>query len=296
MGVPAASGDRIPGRSRGSALTGRIAESTELGASERARQSAEWRWRRATSRWRRLPDFVIIGGQRCGTTSLFHSLAEHPRLQPSFRKEVHYFDFHRVREDVNWYRANFAMKTSRSSLSFEATPNYLAYPEGPEAMAQTLPDAKLIALLRNPVERAHSSWKFATYRGFEDRPFEEAVKSPEAADTGGSSERHRGAHDLRSGYLVKGRYAEHLERWFEHYPREQILAIRSEALFDDPGTTMPQVLEFIDPSLDRDFPMMHIHATPPADIDPGVREWLTEYYEPFNRRLEALLGLEFDWS
>lgn len=188
------------------------------------------------------------------------------------------------------------MKTRRTSLCFEATPNYLAYPEGAEAMAQTLPDAKLIALLRNPVERAHSSWKFATHRGFEDRSFEDAVKSADASDVDESSARRRGALDLRSGYLVKGRYAEHLARWFGHYPREQVLVIRSETLFDEPATTLAQIFEFVDPSLDSDIPMKHIHATPPADIEPEVREWLVDYYQPFNLKLEDLLGMEVNWS
>ena len=273
----------------------KLAERANTGLNARVRRTAEWRLRLATSRWRRLPDFIIIGGQRCGTTSLFHSLAEHPRLVPSFRKEVHYFDFHQRKHGLDWYRANFPMRTRRSGHypTFEATPNYLAFPGAPQSIPAAVPDTKLIALLRNPIERAHSSWRFTAYQGLENRDFGEAVRAEARRDAESDGAE---TTEMRHAYLAKSRYAEHLEKWMELFDPERLLVVRSEDLFNEPDDTISRILGFVDPDLRTDLRIQHIHASPTADIEPGLRDWLAEYFEPHNRKLAALTGLEFTWS
>ena len=259
--------------------------------------SIKWKSRRLTSRLRRYPDLIVIGGQRSGTTSLFHTLAEHPHLTRSFRKEVHYFDIHHVDHDQNWYRANFALRGVRKRVAFEATPNYLAYPGTPEAMKSVLPDVKLVALLRNPVDRTYSSWRFQVFRGHEQRTFREAID----AELAGMAEKksdppHSQRHDMRHTYLGKSRYADHLARWLTFYDRNQMLIIKSETLFEHPAMTMERILSFVNLVPSPKVSLKHIHATPSANMSPDDKLWLEEYFEPHNRRLGDLLGEEFDWS
>src|SRR5687768_13237463 len=108
-------------------------------------------WRVETAHLRRLPDFLIIGAQRGGTTSLYRYLTEHPEIDPAVRKEIHFFSRHHE-QGLDWYRAHFPRR-DESSLVGEASPNYLVHPDVPARVAAALPRVKLIALLRNPVDR-----------------------------------------------------------------------------------------------------------------------------------------------
>src|SRR5690348_14107616 len=138
----------------------------------------------ATSRLRSTPDFIVIGGQRCGTTSLFKHLAEHPQvLRPGVEKGIDYFSLH-YDKDLNWYRGHFPidrLATVRRAAQggpavFEACTYYMFHPFALERIAADLPSIKLIAMLRDPVERAYSSYKHEFARGFEtEADFERAL-------------------------------------------------------------------------------------------------------------------------
>lgn len=257
-------------------------------------KSMSWRVRSATRGFRRLPDFIIIGGQRCGTTSLYSALARHPGLLPSFRKEVHYFDLHRRYHDLGWYRANFPIKARKAEVpTFEATPNYFAYPGAPEAIRETVPHAKLIALLRDPIERAHSSWRHERSHGWETRSFEDAVRGETTRIAPNPDGR---PNAMRGAYLEKGRYAEHLERWLAVFDPSQMLILRSEDLFSMPGPTLSEILSFVGAEPDSAVTLGRINVAPPAAIDPELRLWLAEYFDPHNRRLTELIGPKFSWA
>src|SRR5258706_11489250 len=137
---------------------GRIGSRSRLACPPKTRYSIRvpktvgW-WRRATSRYRKLPDFLIIGAQRSGTSTLYQYIARHPDVRGAFRKEVHYFDMHYDR-GLDWYRACFPTR----GFTGESSPSYLIHPEVPARVAAVLPDIKLIAILRNPVERAYSAY------------------------------------------------------------------------------------------------------------------------------------------
>ena len=129
------------------------------------------RFRRVTARHRMLPTFIIIGAQRAGTTTLFFYLRSHPDIEGpkpadssvSWPKELHFFDEH-FAKGVDWYRAFFPLERSRARaraeghdlITGEATPYYLFHPLVPERVATTVPDVRLIVLLRDPIERAYS--------------------------------------------------------------------------------------------------------------------------------------------
>jgi hypothetical protein len=255
------------------------------------------RTREATAVFRRMPDFVIIGAAKAGTTSLFRYLSAHPRVSPPGRKELHYFDSDAEPAGRLRYRAWFPLLDVRHrTLTFESTPGLLWLPQSPTRVRDTVPRAKLIALLRQPVERAFSQYRMVVEGGHEDLSFEEAIGREEerlAAAPVPSSP--RGVRHLASrywSYKARGRYVEQLERWFAVFPREQFLILRSEDLFEDPGTTYRRVLEFL--GLDPSFvPTFEIHRQGrPASFDPALAEKLRAQLAAANHGLRELAGID----
>ncbi len=182
----------------------------------------------------RLPEFLIIGGQRCGTTSLYHYLAAHPSVRPATGKELQFFSLHHRRGE-RWYRAHFPVRAP-GVHSFEASPYYLFDPGVPARAAAMLPEARFIALLRDPAERAWSHYLHTRSYGVEPLSFPDALDAePARLATGGHTARRQ------FSYVARGRYAEQLARWFEHVPRERVLVVRTEEL----NTRYPQVLDFL---------------------------------------------------
>ncbi len=273
---------------------------TDISLKGRLVRSAVWKARRATASRRVLPDFIVIGGQRCGSTSLHRSLAQHTSIEASLRKEVHYFDLHFDR-GIDWYRANFSLESKRAGrITFEATPNYLASADAPERMSSVLPDVKLIALLRDPVERTHSSWKLRTSEGAEHRPFEIAVEQELAGVTptydGLDDEQKRLLQrTMRWSYVEKSTYDEHFERWFEFFDRDQFLVLESEAIFANPAEGLAQIEAFLGIEHDPAIVFPHKNATERSSIDPALRAHLNDYFAPHRERLAAITGVEFSW-
>jgi hypothetical protein len=258
--------------------------------------------RRSSSRLRPLPDFLLIGAQRCGTTSLYRYLAAHPHVLPALDKEVHFLSRHWTRGE-GWYRAHFplrARKAGRRSpapLTFEATPYYLFHPLAAARAAELVPEAKLLVLLRDPVTRAWSHYRHMVRLGLEPLSFQDAIEEEPVrlagevarlvSDPGYDAVRHR-----RYSYLARGAYAEQLQRWLGHFPPDRILVLRSEALFDEPARCYRAVLEFLGlpqwapPS----FPVHTKQSPLPRGMPAETRRRLEEHFAPANRELEALLG------
>ena len=141
-------------------------------------------YRGITAPLRLLPDFLIIGTQRGGTTSLYHYLQAHPCLQATTTKEVHFFD-RKYHKGLMWYRGHFptvwekacAQQVQKQAfVTGEASPSYLFHPHVYKRVAQALPQVKLIVLLRNPVDRAYSQYYHSIELGHESRSFEEAIR------------------------------------------------------------------------------------------------------------------------
>jgi hypothetical protein len=251
----------------------------------------------ATAGLRPLPDFLILGAQKAGTTALYAYLRWHPEITgPSF-KEVSFFDRHYVKGE-RWYRAH--MPVRRRSLVGEASPSYLFHPLAPERVAGMLPGARLIALLRNPVDRAFSHYQHEVALGREPLSFEDAVDREDERMQG---ELERMLRDpsyfslawWNHTYVARGRYAEQLERWFAAFLREQLLVLFTEELSADTAATYRRVLDFLGVTardlesypriFDRDY----------ADMNPGTRARLHKEFEDPNRRLASLLGRDLPW-
>jgi hypothetical protein len=265
--------------------------------------------RAMTGKLRLLPDFLIIGAQRCGTTSLERYLIQHPCVAPPFRKEVHFFD-RNLRKGTTWYRAHFpsfllkyyvTTVLRREFVTFEATAAYVFYPHAPKRVRETLPYAKLIVLLRNPVDRAHSQYQHEVSNGYENLSFEEAInREPERL--WGEREKMLADENYDSfpyrhcSYLARGIYADQLQAWMELFPKEQMLILQSEEFFAQPSMVFQTVLRFLElPSFElRQY--KHYNAREYCSMDAAMRRRLIDYFEPHNRRLEDLVGRNFAWD
>lgn len=260
------------------------------------------RYRRLTSPLRGLPSVLIIGAQRGGTTSLFNYLVRHPDMLPPLGKEVHYFDLHYAK-GLEWYRGCFPYRRHLrgGAMTLDASPYYLAHPLVPERAAQLFPEIKLIALLRNPIDRALSHHQHEVRHGHETLPFREAIER-EAGRLAGEEERLQRDPDYysvshhRYSYTHRGLYLRQLLRWMQHFPRSQLLVLQSEWLFSDPAEATAAVHQFLGlrpHQLEsyRPFYEGNYAREMPADL----RRRLAEYFEPHNAELFRWLGKEFDW-
>lgn len=263
---------------------------------------------RVTAPLRRLPDFLIIGAQKAATTALYAYLRWHPGITgPSF-KEVSFFDLHYARGDT-WYRAHlparprlWAVKQRYGEwpLVGEASPSYLFHPLAAERVAALMPEAKLIAVLRNPVDRAFSHYRHEVALGREELSFEDALDAESDRMRG---ELERMARDpsyfshawWNYTYAARGNYAEQLERWFAAFPHEQLLVLISEDLLEEPAASYARTLDFLGvrPHELRSFP--RIFARDYSEMSPATRERLGHEFEEPNRRLAALLGRKLPW-
>ena len=263
-------------------------------------RNAVWTYGRATAGARPLPDFLIIGAQKAGTTALYAYLRRHPAITGPSWKEVSYFDRHYARGEA-WYRGNFPnVVRARGKLVGEASPSYIFHPLGPERVKALVPEARLVALVRNPVDRALSHYHHEVALGREPLRFEDALDAEEER-LRGEAERLAAEPGYFSqawwshAYKARGRYAEQLERWLELFPREQLLILPSEDLDTDPEWTHAQVLEFLGATPHRLDSYPRVYERQYEAMDAETRERLAAELEAPNRRLYELLGRDLGW-
>jgi hypothetical protein len=260
----------------------------------------------ATAGIRMEPSFIVIGASRCGTTSLFAALNAHPQVfRPTVNKGVNYFDLNYHR-GPNWYRGHFPIAgIARSRVSgpvtFEASGYYLFHPFALERLARDMPSTKLVAMLRDPVERAYSAFKHETARGFEWESFERALNIENdrlvgevermAQDPTYESFAHR-----HQTYVHRGQYAEQLERARSLFPDNQIHIIESEAFFREPAREYRRLLDFLelDPFEPEQFDQHN--ARPSAPMPAALLERLTAHFKPHDDHLAEILGHRPVWK
>ncbi len=188
---------------------------------------------------RTLPTFLVIGAMKGGTTSLYHYLKSHPDVFMSSTKELHYFVAEKnLRRGIRWYERQFRGAGDAVAVG-EASPDYSKFPlhDGvPERIAAVVPDVRLVYVMRNPLERIRSHYLHDLACGRERRPLAEAVVG-------------------NDHYLAPSRYALQVERYLEHFPREQLLLVTSEALREDRRAVLHRVLDFIGVDDDLSVPV-----------------------------------------
>ncbi len=259
---------------------------------------------RLTTPLRMLPDYVIVGAQRAGTTSLYKYLTEHPDVgRVRFGKGVHYFDTNADRS-MMWYRSHFPFDPSkipfrrRPNRVGEGAPYYMFHPECPRRIEAALPGVKVIAILRDPIERAHSHWAHETARGFETMSFADALLAEDErlADQEGLLGPPSGrsfAHQHHS-YVRRGQYDQQIERLWNVFGEDRVLVLSSKQLFAEPAVAYAKSLSFL--GLTPHTATYEVHnARSYSKIDPSVETWLAERFGESNERLVTLLGSEFDF-
>lgn len=253
---------------------------------------------------------------KCGTTSLADWLRGHPDVFMSERKELHFFDLNWSR-GLDWYRAQFEHKGGRT-VTGEATPHYMYEHDARQRMSETLPDAKLIVILRNPTDRAYSHYWHNRTRGREALAFEDALKAEPERTSG-----HDAHERIRFAYADRGHYARHLAEVFKSDPRERVLVLQLADMNKDPAGTYESVCRYLGisdgappPEVGasknrfvryhsvrlRDFGM---HAPGPISklvsklnaksatyppMEAATRARLVELFRPSNQDLGAMLG------
>jgi len=262
--------------------------------------------RRVSATLRVLPDFLVVGAQKAGTSSLFYYLDQHPRIHGSSVKEIHYFDdgldpdIHTYALGQAWYRAHFPLRhcLSQGDLSFEASPLYLFNPLAPERIAADLPNVKIIVLLRDPVSRAISHYQHEKRKGREDLDLADAFMQEDARLASSIATRdYKSFEFIRHSYQSRGRYAEQLERYFGLFGRERILVLESGVLFKDPAACLQQIYRFIgvdEPPATLDLTPNNV-AENKLLVPDAVRSSLRRYFEPCNEALFELIGQRYDW-
>lgn len=266
---------------------------------------------RPTTKWRVLPDYLIIGAQRSGTTSLQRVLGSHPNVTSArLMKGVHFFDTAYSR-GIDWYRLQFPtaayalIKERRSGAPLrvgEASPYYLFHPLALERIQRDVPGVKLLAILRDPVERAISHHKHEVRRDNEPLGLEAALEA-EPSRLAGEAERivrdqpdyNSHAHQTFS-YVARGHYINQVRPLLETFGRDRVMILSSEQLFADPEPACREVFEFLEvpPWTPDGFPRMN--TTADTTVPKSVRKYLVDEFAASNEALFALLGERFPWQ
>ncbi len=253
-----------------------------------------------TSPLRSLPDFLIIGAKKCGTTALYSYLTQHPGIAPAMKKEIYFFNAYYQRGAL-WYRSHFPTRSAKGSmLTGEATPDYLFHPHCAERIQRTVPQIKLLSILRNPVDRAYSFYNHNLRAGLETLSFEAAIEKEEERLEGESqkvdAEGDYFSFDfMHHSYLRRGIYVDQLKQWEQHFPKTQMCVVRTEGLYEAPKQTLEKAFHFL--GLDYHAPkeFRKLNAAPYPDMEPSARARLERYFEPHNARLQEYLGQDMGW-
>jgi len=279
-------------------------------AARRTAKAVRFASARPTSAFRPLPDFLVIGAQRSGTTSLYRYLTRHPAVAPVlFGKGVHYFDTN-VGRGLDWYRSHFPTSAYRAYLrrrtgvepiTGEGSPYYLFHPLVASRVGDTIPSVRVVALLRDPVKRAHSQFNHEWARGFEELSFEDALRA-EDERLAGEEERLRrdpfstSFEHQHHSYKARGLYLDQLRRWREHVPADRTLVLISEEFFADPDSVYRTTLRFLglpELSLGQYERANSRRSEPMSDV---ARSMLEERFAQPNRELSLFLDRELPWS
>jgi hypothetical protein len=260
----------------------------------------------ATAPFRLRPSFFIIGAQKSGTSSLFSYLLQHPQMVRT-RKEIYFYDrfFSRGHD---WYYSHFRFANLESgAITGEASTSYMVYPHTPRRIAHDVPDAKIVAILRNPVDRAFSNYLHEIGRGRESLSFEAALAREDDLTRNEwekmiADETYFSRDYMYKSYKAKGLYAMHLENWRNYISPEQLLILKSESLFKQPAATMARVCAFLGlrpinwqavkfTIVNRSSEdLRKIHE---PQFSEALRRELHNFFEPHNQRLYESFRLDF---
>jgi hypothetical protein len=247
---------------------------------------------RVTASWRQLPDFLLIGAQKSGTTSLFNYLSQHPGVarNPRNRKEMYFFNRDYAR-GMHFYRQYFPLK-SVGGLVGEGSTVYLSSQGVPRRVAQMLPEVKILAVLREPAARAISHYFHHVQRGRETRSIEEAFSS-EILEMYTRGELLDG---LSYRYLSNGDYAKHLKRWLLCIDERHFCVLQAETLFSQPQVVYDQVCDFLGLTRRGLVTPQVLNVGVGKQEYPEVKARLERFYKPLVLEFSKCSLINFSWN
>jgi hypothetical protein len=256
-----------------------------------------------------LPDYLIIGAARTGTTSLYQYLIQHPCVAPALTKQLHFFDNY-FYKGVEWYKVCLPTtfekyyKTNILKKKFvtgEASVTYIIHPLSPKRVFDIIPKVKIIVMLRNPIDRAYSHYQRELMNNNENLSFEDAIN----AETERIKDEISNIQEIPDyiskefpdhAYLSSGFYADQLTRWFKYFPKEQFLIIKNEDFDQNPKLIFNNVLTFLDiPNFELpEYRKLHGIQYEPMKLD--TRKKLVDFFQPHNEKLYSLIEKNFQWD
>lgn len=274
--------------------------------SARGAQGTAKRWRQITAPFRMLPDFVIPGEAKCGTTSLYRYLCREPSILAANMKEPN--NFWRFGASPLWCRQHYPLRMTKwvrkwkgmRTLTGDASPEYFSKPSVATSVRELCPDIPLIFLFRDPIERAWSDHHMLTRAGVEKLPFAARVRESlrwygdpsmsEVLAKLGELEHHP------ARYIGRGRYRANLQPWLREFHRDRMLFLCSESFFENPEGEVNRVLQFLGlpKTKQTDWPV-YKKGREKAEMDPAIREELEAFFAPSNQSLFEFLGEEWPW-
>lgn len=246
------------------------------------------------------PGAIIIGCQRCGTTSLWNYLSEHPDILPCDVKETYYFNRY-YNKGKEWYESHFPAATKEGQIALEATPFYFYHEPTAKRIYDTYGnDIKFIVMMRNPIERAYSHFKLNMKRkkagdrvkhelltAFEDGLQMEHIRlKDKGPDT---------YEQFMFSYINKGEYAKQVQRWFEIFKPENFLFVKSESMFDNTQRVYSAIVKFLGLEKHKLRKKLAYNSTKKGRMDPKTRKLLSDHFKPHNKELYKILGIDFGW-
>jgi hypothetical protein len=262
-----------------------------------------WLYHRITTHQRSFPYFIIVGTAKGGTTSLFEYICKHPNMMPPFRKQVKFF-YYNYELGLSWYQAHFPFRRKlacNQAITGEATPNYMFRPKAIQRIAASLPNVKIIVLLRDPVDRAYSHYNYIQRVRGEEYSFDEALEREMCLDEWKNKPIFEKPpcpemkHPNRS-YIARGRYFEQIAPLFDLFEKEKILILKSEDFFASPSDIFQETLQFLGlPTWEP--PQYEIFKQGGyAPLNPETKAKLKRYYQPYNQKLFKYLNRDFGWD
>lgn len=264
-------------------------------------------WGVLTARWRVRPDFLVVGAQRAGTTTLYRLLSEHPGVvRPSVWKGIGYFDLGYAR-GLRWYLGHFPLRwrtkgaDGRRRLAFESSGYYLFHPLAAERIARDLPDVRVVVAVRDPVQRAYSAYKHERARGFEDEEFERALELEEQRlegddDRFAADPLYRSFSHRHHAYLGRSRYSRQIQRYVDALGADRVYIFDADRFFVDPAAEFGALQEWLGLPVQPTESVEQLNARPGAPLDSRLEARLRAHFAPYDEELAVLMGRRPSWA
>ncbi|MGA8146934.1 MAG: sulfotransferase [Gallionellaceae bacterium] len=270
-------------------------------------------FRKPFSRYCIYPEVLLVGASKCGTSSMANHLSSHPDCMAPFYKEIRYFDSSSIPANrLDEYRAHFPTRirrrlkewlSGRNAWTADFSPTYYDHPHAPKRVLEVLgPDVKLIMLVRNPVDRAYSQYRFQ--RGIGNEPVEDFEKALALERQRLAGEEARQQVDAgyfsrrinHFGYLTRSLYLPYIKNWHQHFHPTQLHVVRLEDFIKSPQPVFDEICDFIGVPHHTISQNVHNASRMEEHMSPHTRAKLVEFFQRHNREMGEYLGRDFNWD